>query len=346
MFFNYFSKLKLVQDLDGFGNVENFLISSISTILLTRIYLNLTGFPQIGGGGLHIAHMLWGGLLLATGILFSLLFIGQRVKFVVAIISGIGFGLFIDELGKFITSNNDYFFQPTIAIIYLVFVGLFLLLSLLKAKMVITDEEYLANAYFLLADTLTTGIDAEQRKRLEEYLAKAGKKTDFNEIFKVKDNKSKKSHHLSMLKFGKNRFTNFTDRLITSKKILIGLLVLIELKAVAYFSFILLLILALTGFFGNVSEQTPEIDLVTIVQIFATFLTTILAISAVFIYPISKLKSFIFLKYHLLITIFVVQFFNFLNDQLFALIGLVFSIINLLAVNKIIINLRSIPKVR
>jgi len=33
---------------------------------------------------------------------------------------------FIDELGKFITSDNNYFFQPTISLIYIVFIIIFL----------------------------------------------------------------------------------------------------------------------------------------------------------------------------------------------------------------------------
>ena len=38
---------------------------------------------------------------------------GQTRQALAAIVGGAGFGTFIDELGKFITSDNDYFFRPT-----------------------------------------------------------------------------------------------------------------------------------------------------------------------------------------------------------------------------------------
>jgi hypothetical protein len=38
-----------------------------------------------------------------------------------ALLSGVGLGLFIDEVGKFITSNNNYFFPLAAPIIYLAF---------------------------------------------------------------------------------------------------------------------------------------------------------------------------------------------------------------------------------
>ena len=40
------------------------LVSFAGTVIATRWFLSLTGFPQIGGGDLHIAHALWGGAAL------------------------------------------------------------------------------------------------------------------------------------------------------------------------------------------------------------------------------------------------------------------------------------------
>jgi hypothetical protein len=102
-----------VRNIDGGSYLEAFLVSAVAAILVIRLYLELTGYPQIGGGGIHVAHVLWGGLLMLIAQVMLLAFLGKHVKRAAAVIGGIGFGAFIDELGKFLTSDNDYFFRPT-----------------------------------------------------------------------------------------------------------------------------------------------------------------------------------------------------------------------------------------
>lgn len=63
-----------------------------------------------------------GGLLMLLAIYLLLSYIGPVVRPAAALVGGVGFGLFIDEVGKFITSDNNYFYQPTAAIVCVVFV--------------------------------------------------------------------------------------------------------------------------------------------------------------------------------------------------------------------------------
>lgn len=91
------------------------------TVVLTRLYLMASGYPKIGGGTYHIAHALFGGLLLVIACLLLLISFGRPAMVWAALLAGVGLGLFIDEVGKFITANNDYFFPLAAPIIYLVF---------------------------------------------------------------------------------------------------------------------------------------------------------------------------------------------------------------------------------
>jgi hypothetical protein len=94
------------------------LIAFAITVIVTRAFLQLTGFPQIGNSVLHIAHALWGGLLLILAAYLPLAYANRWALQASAVLGGIGTGLFIDEVGKFITQANDYFFPPALPLIY------------------------------------------------------------------------------------------------------------------------------------------------------------------------------------------------------------------------------------
>jgi hypothetical protein len=152
------------RDFEAGIYLQDFLVATVVAILLTRLFLGLTGFPRMGGGGLHVAHMLWGGLLMLVALVLLLSFIGKRTKRLAALIGGAGFGLFIDELGKFITSDNDYFFQPTIALIYCLLIVLFLSFRAIERRS-LSPGEALANAADMLREVVIGGATVSEIER-------------------------------------------------------------------------------------------------------------------------------------------------------------------------------------
>lgn len=135
-----------IRDPRASALLEIWLVSAVTTVLVIRLYLYLTGYPQVGGDTLHIAHMLWGGLGMVIAFGMLLMFASSVWKPLAALIGGIGFGTFIDELGKFITQDNDYFFQPTAAIMYAVFIVLYFGARYLDRRRNPTEADYLYRA--------------------------------------------------------------------------------------------------------------------------------------------------------------------------------------------------------
>ncbi len=149
-----------------------FALSGIATVLVTRAFLELAGYPKLGGGGgrshLHIAHMLWGGLLMAAAILLVVCLLGRTARRVGALVGGVGFGLFIDEVGKQVTDEPGYFYQPAAGIIYASFAVLLILARLLRGKAAeparFGEGQRTAKAADLALTGVTSGLTAEQRR--------------------------------------------------------------------------------------------------------------------------------------------------------------------------------------
>ena len=159
--------------------LEIFLVSAITSLLLVRFYLHLTGYPQISSGNFHIAHMLWGGFLMLAGIATTLAFLGARAQRIAAILGGTGFGVFIDELGKFITSDNNYFFHPTIGIIYGVFIILYLVFNFVSRTEKLSSREYQLNALAQLEEAIIHDMDPYEKRRVAKLIAKADPRSPF-----------------------------------------------------------------------------------------------------------------------------------------------------------------------
>jgi hypothetical protein len=151
------------------------LVSFATTVIGTRWFLSLTGFPQIGGGDLHIAHAVWGGVALFVATLLPILLAGRVVYVATAALSGIGIGLFIDEIGKLITADNDYFYPAAAPIIYATF--LLAVLVWLRVRGGRQEDEdprtQLLTALELLEESVEGDLQAGERETLRERLAGA-----------------------------------------------------------------------------------------------------------------------------------------------------------------------------
>lgn len=164
------------RNLRARDQLEIFLLAAVTSLLAVRFYLYLTGYPQIGSGGLHIAHMLWGGALMLVALAVALSFLGARAQRVVAILGGIGFGVFIDELGKFITHDNNYFYQPAIGLIYAVFIGVYLSFNFLTRHRPLSSRGYQLNALAELEEAIVQDMDGTEKARVCALLAQADQK--------------------------------------------------------------------------------------------------------------------------------------------------------------------------
>ncbi len=150
--------------------VRLILLSFAITVSVTRFYLKLTGYPQLGNGTLHIAHLLWGGLALFISAILMAVYANRWIYTLGSILAGAGVGLFIDEVGKFITKTNDYFYPPAAPIVYTLFLLVVLLYLEIRRRPKRDARSELYRAFDTLQEVLDRDLDAEERADLDARL--------------------------------------------------------------------------------------------------------------------------------------------------------------------------------
>ncbi|MCZ7570589.1 MAG: hypothetical protein M5U01_18645 [Ardenticatenaceae bacterium] len=161
------------------------LLSFAASVILTRLFLGITGYPQLGTRQLHIAHVVWGGLLLFVASLLPLILANRWVYTAGALLSGVGVGLFIDEVGKFITQTNDYFYPVAAPIIYAFFLMTVLLYLRVRRPPSQDARAELYRALDALAEVIDHDLEPREWADLEARLRQVARRATHPEMARL-----------------------------------------------------------------------------------------------------------------------------------------------------------------
>lgn len=321
-------KPRFIRNIEATSYLESVLWSAVTTVLVIRAFLASTGYPQLGGRGLHIAHMLWGGLLMFAALVLTLAVLGHDSKRIAAVIGGIGFGTFIDELGKFITSDNDYFFQPTIALIYVIFILMFLAFREIEHRREISPRESLANAAEVLVDGLAGGASPGRVTQAIYLLDHSGADPTTAEalrqaLLSVQRAEESSPSLLTQIRAFVSRCYRWLVHTAWFQRVVVVLFVINALGL-----FLIALVVALVSGFGigtaHVTGLLPmsEISVATTGELIASLVSSLATFIGVTRLRVSRQAAYRWFKRSILLSIFFVQVFLFYENQLGALFGL------------------------
>ena len=110
--------------------------------------------------------------MLAAMVMFMLL-LGRSSRWFASLFAGIGFGLFIDEVGKFLTQDNNYFFKPAAAVMYLFIVLVYVVSAFLVRRRALSDRELVVNSLKMLQEMAADNLDAHEASEMRRMLAAA-----------------------------------------------------------------------------------------------------------------------------------------------------------------------------
>lgn len=166
--FGFLKLWKLVERENAVRYMLISLLSFVATVSIVRTFLAITGYPQIGNSTLHIAHVLWGGLILYIAAILPLIYLNPRLHILGAVLSGVGVGLFIDEVGKFITRQYDYFFPAAAPIMYVFFLLLVILVVMIRRPETVDGRAELVQALEIVREQLYRPLEPAERLRIEK----------------------------------------------------------------------------------------------------------------------------------------------------------------------------------
>ncbi|HWY79399.1 MAG TPA: hypothetical protein VNW29_03510 [Candidatus Sulfotelmatobacter sp.] len=313
-----------IRNIEATSYRENFLVSAVVSVFFIRIFLRLTHYPQLGGGAIHIAHILWGGFFMMAAILILLSFLNEKTAVLASILGGVGFGAFIDELGKFVTSDNNYFFQPTIALIYIVFVLLYLLSRFIPKYQPFSQQEYLVNAIEMFKESAINDFDEEEERRAVEYLKEADPKNSIVKALKQLLTKLEVEANPPPGLFTKiRRALRKQYYLIARAGFVINVVIV----------FLILQTIVTITQVAIISLYRPVLSFSEWGQLYSSILAGTFVLIGLFALRFSRVEAYRFFRISVLVTILLTQFFVLIHVAWYTIVGLGVNIFTLFVIN-------------
>ena len=307
----------------GVALAQAFLVSAVATVLIIRFYLWATGYPQVGGDGLHVAHVLWGGLLMMAGALVMFLRLGLPALRVGSVLVGVGFGFFVDEIGKFVTSDVNYFFRPTIAMIYVIFIVLAMVLAVARKRQRLDPRTALANALALADVAMNDPSAMDQRREVLLLLDHADQADPLVPVLRERvqaaegtgEQRASRWQHWRMQAEDRycamSRRPWFTRALVT----VFALIAVVTLAASAV-----------------LAANAGELDVADWLQVAGSLAATTLIIIGFVQYPHSRVRAYQWFERALLVNLLITSVFSFYTAPGYAVVGVFVDIVLLVSV--------------
>ncbi|HSJ74128.1 MAG TPA: hypothetical protein VK904_07400 [Miltoncostaeaceae bacterium] len=322
---------RAIRNVDAGDLIEMMLVVAVATIIIIRIILELSGYPKLGGGGLHIAHVLYGGLLMIVALIIVFALLNMSARWAAAFIGGVGFGFFIDEVGKFISNDVNYFFEPAFSVMYVVFILLFLTLwAIRRARL--GPHDALANALSLLREERDGALDAETKREILSLLDRANPEDPLVPVLRdrVRDTPALERRNFTPYALWRTRLAEWYQRKAET----------------SWFSTLVLVIMIVYGLGSLGTVVSPftdgrgvdgqNEDFATWFETGSAGVTAILIAVGLAVRHRSRVASYRWFKAAILVSLLITQVFVFYYDQFSALVGVIVSLLLYIALSYMI----------
>lgn len=341
---------QFVKSNDASDLVMTVMVWGVLSVLVTRAYLIIAKNPMIGFGQWHFAHVLWGGMLMLIAMILVLAFEGKRVRKYGAILCGIGWGLFVDEIGKYLTRDNNYWFRPAIIFIYISFVCLFLIYRYLERVEVKTSTHLFYAVLNRMEEIVEDDLEINEKKSLQNNLKKLLETTKPGNLqiisegilMALKKIKAKKDQNRRSFKmFIKDIFNISYDKVFKRNLFTYGLWTfsvyyatekLIDIVRILMSGEKMALIQKFYqdyNFFGR-----ADVYMIVFKLVFEVIASILFLLGARYFWSKKRVRGIRFFKYGLYVSIFFVSIFRFYFEQFEAVYEVLISVIVLEILNR------------